>query len=142
MEGGRTGPGNLQIGYAIFRVTLGLNMLLHGSMRLITGLGAWEATQAKLFEGALLPLPLVHGFLYTLPFFETLLGVLLILGLFTRQALIAGALMILSLIFGTGVRQVWDSVGAQMIYAAWYYLMIARIGDNWLALDNARAKGS
>ena len=39
------------------------------------------------------------------------------------------------LVFGTGTRQDWTTVGLQMIYALYYYLMLARLDDNWLALD-------
>jgi len=143
MEGERAGARNLEIGYAIFRVTLGLNFFLHGSMRLITGLSAWVATQVPMFtEQHILPMALVQGFLYVLPFIEATIGTLLLLGLYTRGALIAGALVIVSLILGTGVRQDWGSVGAQTLYGVYFYLLISRLDDNWLALDNFRAKGS
>ena len=139
----RTGVQNLQIAYALFRVTLGLNFFFHGSMRLITGLSAWIATQLPLFtEQPILPMPLVQGFLYVLPFIEATIGTLLLLGLYTRGALIAGALVILSLILGTGVRQEWGSVGAQTLYGIYFYLLISRLEDNWLALDCFRAKSS
>jgi thiosulfate dehydrogenase [quinone] large subunit len=139
----RTRVQNMQIAYALFRMTLGMNFLLHGSMRLITGLGAWVATQVPLFaEQPILPTPFVQGFLYVLPFIETAIGTLLLLGLYTRWALIAGALVMIGLVFGTGIRQEWGSVGAQTLYGIYFYLLISRLGDNWLALDNSRAKGS
>jgi thiosulfate dehydrogenase [quinone] large subunit len=139
MEGQRTGPRNLQIAYALFRLTLGLDIFLHGAMRFVTGVGAWEANQAKLFETTILPMPLVHGFLLSLPILEIIIGGLTIIGLYTRFALVAGAVMILSLVFGTGIRQDWNTVGSQMLYAAYYYFMIARLEDNWLAIDSSRA---
>lgn len=139
MEGERTGPRNLQIAYAIFRLTLGLDIFMHGAMRFVTGVGAWETNQAKAFEGTILPLALVHGFLLSLPILEIIIGALTIIGLYTRFALIAGAVMIFSLVFGTGIRQDWTTVGSQMLYAAYYYLMIARLEDNWLAIDRPRS---
>ena len=139
----RTGVQNLQIAYALFRMTLGMNFFFHGSMRLITGLGAWVATQVPMFtEQPVLPMALVQGFLYVLPFIEATIGTLLLLGLYTRGALIAGALVVITLIFGTGIRQEWGSVGAQTLYGIYFYLLISRLGDNWLALDCFRAKGS
>ncbi len=139
MEGERTGPRNLQIAYALFRLTLGLDIFLHGAMRYVTGVGAWVDSTAKLFENTILPVPLVHGFLMTLPILEVVIGALTIIGLYTRFALIAGAVMILSLVLGTGFRQDWTTVGSQMLYAAYYYLMIARLEDNWLAVDRPRS---
>jgi len=139
MEGERTGPRNVQIAYAFFRLTLGLDIFMHGAMRFVTGVGAWEANQAKLFENTILPMPLVHGFLLSLPVLEIIVGGLTIIGLYTRFALIAGAVMIFALVFGTGIRQDWTTVGSQMLYAAYYYLMIARLEDNWLAIDRPRS---
>jgi thiosulfate dehydrogenase [quinone] large subunit len=138
MEAGGTGPRNQQIAYALFRLTLGLDIFMHGAMRFVTGVGTWEANQAKLFEGTILPMALVHGFLLTLPALEVIIGGLTIIGLYTRFALVAGAVMIFALVFGTGMRQDWTTVGSQMLYAAYYYLMLARFDDNWLALDCRR----
>jgi thiosulfate dehydrogenase [quinone] large subunit len=138
MQAQSTGPRHAQIAYALFRITLGLDMFLHGVMRLPT-LGAWVDTTAKLFENTILPMPLVRGFLYFLPFPEGLIGALLILGFFTRTALIAGSLTIIILVFGTGTRQDWTTVGLQMIYALYYFLMLARLDDNWLAVDTRRS---
>jgi thiosulfate dehydrogenase [quinone] large subunit len=139
MPGGQTGPRNQQLAYALFRLTLGLDIFMHGAMRYVTGVRAWEATQARLFENTILPMPLVHGFLLTLPILEVIIGAMTIVGYYTRVALIAGALMIFALVFGTGTRQDWTTVGSQMLYAAYYFLLIARYEDNWLALDNTRA---
>jgi thiosulfate dehydrogenase (quinone) large subunit len=130
---------NYQIAFALFRITTGVDMLMHGAMR-IPNLTAFVNTTAKLFEGSSpLPMWLVRGFLYFLPFPETIIGVLLILGLFTRGALIVGAITMIILVFGTGTRQDWNTIGLQMAYVFYYYLLIARIEDNWLAIDTRRA---
>jgi thiosulfate dehydrogenase (quinone) large subunit len=138
MEGKGTGPRNQQIGFALFRMTLGLDMFLHGVMRIPT-LSAWVDTTAKLFEHTILPMWLVRGFLFFLPFPEGIIGALLILGLFTRAALIAGSITIFILVFGTGTRQDWTTVGLQMIYALYYALLLSRADDNWLAIDTRRS---
>ena len=138
MQAERTGPRNLQIAYALFRITLGLDMFLHGVMRL-PALRAWVDATSKLFENTILPMQLVRGFLFVLPFPEGLIGALLILGFFTRNALIAGSLTMIILVFGTGTRQDWTTVGLQMVYALYYYLMLVRLDDNWLAVDTRRS---
>ena len=92
---------DLELAYAAFRITLGVNIFFHGTMRLITGLDAWVVMQAKVFEGnPLLPMWAVLAFLYVLPFVEAILGALTALGLFTRWALLAGSAMIFWLVFG------------------------------------------
>jgi thiosulfate dehydrogenase [quinone] large subunit len=128
-----------QVGYALFRITLGVNIFFHGFMRLITDLGAWEASQAALFTETFLPMPLVHAFLYALPFIEVFLGIFTVLGLLTHWALIGGSLMMLILLFGNTARQEWGTAGNNMHYVLYYYVLIVRLGDNWLALDNRRA---
>ena len=130
---------NLQIGYFLFRLTLGVDIFFHGFMRLLTGLSAWEVGQAAAFVDTPLPMPLVHLFLYTLPFIEIALGACTILGLFTRWALIGGSVMMMILVFGNTQRQEWATVGNNMHYVLYYWLLIIRQCDNWLALDNRRA---
>jgi len=135
----QVGQRNRQIAFALFRIALGMDMLMHGAMR-IPNLTAFVNTTAKLFEGSSpLPMALVRGFLYFLPFPEALLGVLLILGLFTRAALVLGAVTMIILVFGTGTRQDWNTIGLQMAYVLYYYVMIARLEDNWLAIDTSRS---
>ena len=129
---------NLQIGYFLFRLTLGVDIFFHGFMRLLTGLSAWEVAQAAAFVDTPLPMPLVHLFLYTLPFIEVVLGACTILGLFTFWALIGGSVMMLILVFGNTQRQEWATVGNNMHYVVYYWLLIIRQCDNWLALDNRR----
>jgi hypothetical protein len=43
------------------------------------------------------------------------------------------------MVLGTGTRRDWTTVGQQMIYALYYFLMISRLDDNWLAVDNDRS---
>jgi len=141
MTSERTAPSNPQIAYALFRIALGLDMFLHGVMR-IPILATWVDTTTKLFGASFLPDSMVRGFLYVLPFPEAVIGLLLMLGWFTRESLIAGSLVIIVLIFGTGTRQDWTTIGAQMLYALYYYLMLARLDDNWLAVDASRTRSA
>jgi thiosulfate dehydrogenase [quinone] large subunit len=133
------GLNELQLAYALFRITLGVNILGHGLVRLIYfgigGLDPWVAEQAALFEGHLLPMWLVHAFLNVLPFIEVVLGVLTALGLFTMPALVAGTLMMFVLVFGNLTRQAWGTVGNNMHYVLYYCLLIAAIRYNCVALD-------
>jgi len=133
------GLNELQLAYALFRITLGVNILGHGLVRLIYfgvgGLEPWVSEQAALFAGHLLPMWLVHSFLYVLPFIEVVLGVLTALGLFTMPALVAGTVMMFVLVFGNLTRQAWGTVGNNMHYVLYYCLLIAAIRYNCLALD-------
>ena len=127
---------NHGLAFAIFRLTLGINILLHGATR-IFGQGAetFATTTRHQFDGTALPRGFVFGFLLAVPFVEAVLGLLTTLGLFTRGALAGGGLLIALLVFGTALRSDWASVGNQMIYAIAYYLLLANCQDDAFSLD-------
>jgi len=89
----------------------------------------------KGFETSWLPEPLVYLFGVTLPFLEFIIGLLLTIGFKTRIATIAGASLIILLLFGSSTIESWEAMGIQMIYAGLFYILISRIDDNYLALD-------
>ncbi len=132
-------PTNLQIGYFLFRVIAGVNLFFHGFMRVLTGVSAWEVPTAALFADTFLPMPLVHAFLYTIPFIEVALGALIILGVFTRWALIGGLIFMLVLVFGHTARQNWGGAHTVMHYGLYYWILLALLSQNWMSLDNRRS---
>ena len=72
------------------------------------------------------PLPgfLVHFVGVVLPWCEATVGLLMILGLWTSVALIAGSLLMLALQIGTCLAQNWDVAGAQLIYVLLYFILL------------------
>jgi len=84
----------------------------------------------------------VRLFAFVLPFAETLVGLLLTLGLWTRLALVSGGLLIIALVFGTALRTDWDMLGIQMIYAAIYYLLLVSRTYDRFSIDHLRRKTS
>lgn len=131
---------NHRIAYALFRLTLGLNIFFHGFIRIVVSRQNFVAQTEKLFTNTFLPMWQVHLFLSILPFLEVLVGLLLILGLLTRWALVGGALLMMVLIFGTATRQDWNTVGTQTLYGLFYFFLISRMQDNCFALDRLLAK--
>lgn len=125
-----------KLAYGVFRLTLGINILIHGAGRILgPGAGAFAAKMAGEFSGTVLPYALVHLFLVALPFAEAIVGGLITLGLLTRWALTLGGLLIAGLIFGTALRSDWNTVGIQMIYAITYYLLLADRANDYFSLD-------
>ncbi len=125
-----------KLAYVVFRVSLGINVLMHGAGRIFgPGVEAFASKTASLFAGTPLPPWLVHAFLMVLPFAEFILGVLIVTGLFTQWALTLGSLLITALIFGTALRSDWPTVGIQMIYSITYYLLLLQRADNGCSLD-------
>jgi thiosulfate dehydrogenase [quinone] large subunit len=126
-----------QLAYGVFRLTLGINILIHGAGRIFgPGADAFASTTAVEFAKTPLPAGMVHAFLVVVPFAELVLGTLTTLGLFTRWALTLGGLLITALVFGTAMRSDWNTVGVQMIYAITYYFLLAHRSCNRFSLDS------
>jgi len=83
------------------------------------------------------PLPkwILPPFAAALPWAEATIGLLLLLGLFTRFALVAGSLVMIALMAGITLAQNWDVVGIQLIYCAIYFVLLTHRGRNVYSLD-------
>jgi len=128
-----------RLAYTILRLTLGVNILLHGLVRL-PQLASFADGLVQAFAKTLLPPQAVRLFAFILPFAETLAGLLLIPGLWTRLALVGGGLLIIALVFGTALRSDWDTLGIQMIYAAVYYLLLVSRTYDRFSIDHLRRR--
>jgi thiosulfate dehydrogenase [quinone] large subunit len=121
--------------YALLRVTLGLNIAMHGIVRWANGLTGFAASLVAMFQKLPLPTCSVYGFGLALPVLESLIGIAVLLGLLTRQSLIAGMVIILSLIFGSTLHQDWQVAGLQMVYSLIYAVLLAGARFNRYSLD-------
>src|SRR5690554_6380756 len=100
---------NKKIAYLIVRIAIGLSMFGHGSVRL-PKLQAFSEGMSKNFENSMLPEILTLPFSYILPIAEFIIGLLLILGCFTRISAIAGSVVLLSLSFGSSLIENWYEI--------------------------------
>ncbi len=125
---------NKNIAYFLLRVSMGVNLLGHGLAR-IPKLSVFAEGMTKSFEKSWLPQPFVHLFSTALPFLEFMIGGLLIIGFKTRLASLAGAGLIIMLLFGSSTVENWEAMGIQMIYALFFYILISKAEDNCYALD-------
>lgn len=128
---------NKNTAYFFLRLSMGINFFGHGLVRL-TKLQDFADGMVKGFEKSWLPQLFVHIFSTTLPFLEFIIGLLLIIGFKTRIAAMAGASLIILLLFGSSTVENWEAMGIQMIYAGLFYLLISRMDDNVLSLDKNR----
>lgn len=136
------GVSDAQLAYAFFRFSMGVVIFFHGAMRMITGVDAWVTKEAQIFVGnPLLPMWFVVGFLFVLPYIEVVLGALTAIGFYTRWALLAGAVLMLVLVFGNLTRQDWGTVGNELHYILYYTIMIAAQKYNRFALDLRKNAG-
>jgi thiosulfate dehydrogenase (quinone) large subunit len=87
------------------------------------------------FAASALPALSVSIFGHIIPFLETVIGLLLVLGFATRFVSVIGGLVMVSLIFGMGILQKWDIVGIQMVYILFYFLLLFLIEWNRYSVD-------
>jgi thiosulfate dehydrogenase [quinone] large subunit len=125
---------NFELAFVLGRLLLGLNFLLHGLVR-IPKLAVFRAGILKEFAAAPLPPSLVSVYATALPFVEGSIGLLLLLGLFTRPVLVAAMLVIMSLIFGSSLLEKWSLVGDQMLYGLYIITLVLHLQRNRLCLD-------
>jgi thiosulfate dehydrogenase (quinone) large subunit len=123
-----------KLAYLVLRFTLGLSILMHGLVRL-PHLNAFADWMTKTFVDSPLPALLVRPFAIGLVFDETIVGLLVLVGLWTRAALLVGSATMAALIFGTALRSEWETLTYQLIYAAIYAALLAVRECNAYSLD-------
>jgi thiosulfate dehydrogenase [quinone] large subunit len=124
-----------EIAYLFLRLTLGANIFLHGFSRLIGDHAAFAAYMDKQMHNAPLPGFLVHFVAIVLPWCEGTVGLLMILGLWTSVALIAGSLLMLTLQIGTCLAQNWSVAGDQLMYVLLFFVLLTYCERNRWSVD-------
>jgi thiosulfate dehydrogenase [quinone] large subunit len=123
--------------YFLGRLVLGMAMFGHGLIR-FAKMPVFVNGMVKEFSQSLLPGALVWVFACALPFFEFFTGLFLLVGLFTRFAAIQGVCIMLALILGSCFIEKWDNVFTQVIYGAYFVLLLLFSDNNKYALDGLR----
>ena len=123
------------LAYLLMRIALGMNFFGHGFFRILSGVGAFAAGMAQSMSKGPLPSALSLSFGYCVPWLELILGILLLLGLFTRPALAAGSLFMVALTFGTTSVQNWAGAGTQLQYSFIFFAMLWLVDANTFSVD-------
>jgi thiosulfate dehydrogenase [quinone] large subunit len=123
------------IAYTLLRITLGTNIAMHGVSRVIAGPATFSSKLTAQFASSPLPQPIVQAFGQGLPWLEGLFGLLLLIGLRTRAALVAGALLRLVLTFGSSLVQDWQAASTQLLYSVVYAALLFLLRFNGWSID-------
>ena len=127
------------VAYLLARLPIAMRMFGHGLIRL-TKIQAFSQGMSNEFSKSFLPDVLVVPFSFLLPYIELLIGILLLLGLFTRWAAIFGAATMVVLIFGSSLLEQWNNIFIQLIYAAYFALLFRYAGYDYYSLDRTLHK--
>ena len=111
-------------------------MFMHGLARLVGGVDIYAQRYLAGFAHVALPHDLVVLVIYAIPYVEVVIGAPVVLGLFTRWALLANAALLLVFIFGTGMQQSWGGVETQLVYTLIDSLLLLGAGLNVVSLDH------
>lgn len=125
-----------KLAYLLVRLAMAISMLTHGLVRL-PKLEAFSDGMVEQFSASLLPEWFVRPWSYAVPLIELALGITLLLGLFTRLSGIAGALLMLVLLAGSGMIEGWGAFPSQLIHIAFFATIILYGRYNSYALDGA-----
>lgn len=123
------------IGAFLLRISLGLLYFVAGLTKVMGGAAAASQGIEKMFTGTWLPAWSVHLFALTLPYAETAIGALLILGLLRVVALPLGGLLMVSLAFGMMVAGKHDVVANNMGYVFMFAAACFAMRWDVIALD-------
>ena len=120
------------LAYAVLRLTIGLDCLFHSASRW-SHVGLFADKVVSQFAGTPLPSWSVRGFAIAITIGEPIIGGLLICGFRTRDALVAGGLLIAALVFGTAVRGDFTVLAEQLLYALIFFVLLLyrRENDRW-----------
>ena len=126
---------DIVLAYTFLRLVFGINMFVHGLVRL-PNISGFVESQVGLYKEIAIPPLLIAGPAYLIPIVEFAVGILLILGLQTRKALIANFLLMMTLMFGVCLLQKWDIAGSQLIYNIILFILLAGCSFNLISVDN------
>jgi thiosulfate dehydrogenase [quinone] large subunit len=113
-----------QLAQLVMRIGLGINMLMHGLVR-IPKLTGFVDKMAAGFSTTILPDLLTRAFLYGLPFVELTSGILILLGgALSKWGYFLGGLTVGALLFGTTLKEDWATAGSQLVYVIAFYLAL------------------
>ena len=123
-------PNSKKAAYLILRFGVGINFFLHGVVRFTGDYSLFVKKVSEGFVDTIIPVPLATLFAWLIPPVELVTGAMLLLGVFTFEALLALGILMVILISGMVLQQEWATVSGQMVYLFTLYLLIRDIDQN------------
>lgn len=125
--------------YFFFKLPLALSMLGHGLVRL-PKLGVFSHWMTTFMAKSYLPPASILAFSYVVPFVEAIVGVLLLLGLYTRQTLYLGLVLMALFAFGNTTIENWDAITSELLHAAYMGTLLVLLPKDRFSVDASRRK--
>ena len=131
---------NKVLAYTLLRVFMGLNVFMHGAVRLGPNYRVFIEWVQGLYAETWLPTWLVTLEASIIPGWEMLVGILILFGYKTRWGIALGMVLMMSLVFGMTLIQDWELVNRHIVYSLAFYLLLYNLDHNEVSLDARLAK--
>ena len=126
---------DLVAAYTLLRIVVGINYFNHGATR-IFNIPDFMNSMVETMQDSWIPEILVRINAALVPPVELIVGALIIVGLFTRGALIACFILMAVLMYGITIIQNWDGASSQLIYNIVLFILLAGLGFNRISVDS------
>lgn len=123
-----------QMGFALLRFLLGINMLGRSMVR-IPEIQASASGMADSFADTILPGSFVYIYALIIVFTEAVIGILLIIGWKTRWALVAMGILLITLASGQILQQSFGTVANILLYAIAVSLLLFNTRYDYFGID-------
>ena len=120
--------------YTLLRIVVGINYFNHGATRIFNIPGFMDA-MVNTMEPSWIPEFLVRINAALVPIVELIVGALMIIGFWTRSALIACFILMAILMYGITIIQNWDGASSQLIYNFVLFILLAGLSFNRISVD-------
>ncbi len=127
------------MGFALLRVMLGVNMLGRSLVRL-PDIDAFASGMANNFAETILPASFVYVYALVILLTEAVVGVLLIIGWKTRWALTGMGVLLITLAFGQILLQNYGTVANILIYSIAVSFLLMQTKYDYFGIDTGFAK--
>jgi len=131
---------DITLAYALARIGMGVNMMLHGWTR-IPNIDAFQTRLHEQFANTFLPVFLLDIASYCILYTEAIVGPFIIAGLFLRQALTGLGMLFIILLFGTCLSQQFATATTQLTYMLVFLPLLAAVAYDGYSLDALRRRG-
>lgn len=124
-----------KVAYALTRITYGVIFLFYGIGKFRGGLSNFVGGMNQQFSGKL-PAAMVMPFAYSIPFAETISGVLIVFGFFSRAGLTLSGVLLIGLTFGVVMLGQAPIVAQNLQYVVINFVLLWFVEFNSFSLDS------
>ena len=124
----------------VFCLGFGLNFFLHGLTKLMGDQEAFKSFIVEKFSSTIIPTVLLEPYAASIAYIELILGITLILGVFYYWSVIFSMLTMISLMVGMILVKDWSTVGIQLAYLIYLFLLGVNINSDKYCIDSLFSK--